>query len=284
MASVDQNSDARPVDIAVTDATKTFVDFWRRPKVKAVDAVSFNVTRGEVFGLLGPNGSGKSTTLKMLLGLLRPTAGDIRVLGMLPSAVRVKSEIGYVPEETYLHRFLSARETLTFHGRLYGLGGRDLRSRTDELLEMVGLAHVADRTIGEMSKGMMRRVALAQALINDPQLLILDEPTSGLDPVGRRQVKDLIIALGRRQKTILLTSHLLAEVEDVCTRIAILFNGRIHAEGRVQDLLQGKDGDVAMRLEAYFLDIIQAAHEPEGTATGAQQGMKLAPFLTGDAT
>lgn len=300
-----------PFDVEVKDLGKTFVDFWHRPKVEAVRGVSFNIARGEVFGLLGPNGSGKSTTIKMLLGLLKPSRGDITVLGHSPRGVKVKRDIGYLPEETYLHRFLSARETLLFHGRLYGLSGGELRTRTDQLLEMVGLRHAADRPLSEMSKGMMRRVGIAQALINDPQLLILDEPTSGLDPIGRRQVKDLIIALGARQKTILLSSHLLAEVEDVCTSIAILLHGRIHAEGRVDALLGGADAltlsaratdeaqaeaisamlrksfnvtterrDAAIRLESYFMDVILRAQAERGAATGADSTMALAPFLS----
>lgn len=220
---------------------KVFTDFWRRPKVRAVNELDLNVGRGEVFGLLGPNGSGKSTTIKMLLGLLNPTSGDIRVFGQSPRCVSIKHRMGYLPEESYLYKHLTPRETLDFYGRLFGLEKGLRRDRVQQLLEMVGLAHAANRPVGEFSKGMTRRIGLAQALINDPELVILDEPTSGLDPIGCRQVKDLILALAERGKTIILSSHLLADVEDVCTRVAILYNGHVRARGRIADLLEERD-------------------------------------------
>ena len=216
---------------------KVFRDFWGRLKVQALCDVSFEVQQGQIFGLLGPNGSGKSTTIKILLGLLRPTAGHLEVLGQPPSDVRVKARIGYMPEESYIYRYLTPVETLDFYGRLFNLDAARRRQRIDQLLEMVGLQDARRRIVGEFSKGMARRVALAQALINDPDLILLDEPTSGLDPIGCHQIKDLILTLARRGKTIVLSSHLLADVEDVCDRIAILFGGRIRAAGRVSDLL-----------------------------------------------
>ena len=221
--------------------TKVFKDFWRRPRVEAVKDLDLDIRPGEVFGLLGPNGSGKSTAIKMLLGLLYPTRGRISVFGRPPTDVTIKKRIGYLPEESYLYQFLNARETLDFYGRLFRQHSRVRKDRLDMLLEMVGLQHEAKRRIGEYSKGMARRIGLAQALINDPEFLILDEPTSGLDPQGTRQIKDLIRKLGDMGKTILLSSHLLADVEDVCDRICILYGGRQQAAGDIDELLSQKN-------------------------------------------
>lgn len=196
--------------------TKVFRDFWGRPKAKAVNDISFTIEPGEVIGLLGPNGSGKSTTVKMLLGLLYPTGGILNVLGRSPRAVETKREIGYLPEESYLYKYLTAEETLDFFGSLFNLSRADRKKRIDQLLDMVGMAHARRRRVGEYSKGMARRIGLAQAMINDPEFLILDEPTSGLDPLGCKEVKDLILTLKARGKTVLITSHLLSDIEDVC--------------------------------------------------------------------
>lgn len=227
--------------IETTGLRKVFRDFWRRPTVCAVDSLSLTVRPGEVFGLLGPNGSGKSTTIKMLLGLLQPTAGTISVLGQPATNIRIKGRIGYLPENTHLHHFLTPRETLRYYGSLFGLGRRVCHDRVEALLQMVDLVGDAERPIGEFSKGMARRVGLAQALINAPDLLILDEPTSGLDPVACREVKDLIRSLSASGVTVLMTSHLLADVEHVCDRIAIMHRGMVQAEGAVGDLLLRTD-------------------------------------------
>src|SRR5436190_12371885 len=238
------NSNMTPstdIVVAVRGLTKVFKDFWGRPKARAVDNVDFEVRRGEVFGLLGPNGSGKSTTVKLLLGLLNPTKGHIEVFGHSPRHVQTKSRIGYLPEESYLYRYLNSRETLDFFGNLFHLPKGERDSRTEQLLEMVGLNQTRTRAIGEFSKGMQRRIGLAQALINDPDLVILDEPTSGLDPIGCREVKDLIIALARRGKTVILSSHLLADVEDVCDRVVIYYGGRVQAMGSLRYLLARPD-------------------------------------------
>src|SRR6516225_6266538 len=236
--------------ISVRGLTKIFKDFWGRPKARAVDNVDFEVRRGEVFGLLGPNGSGKSTTVKLLLGLLYPTKGHIEVFGHSPRHVPTKSRIGYLPEESYLYRYLNSRETLDFFGNLFHLPKDERKNRTEQLLDMVGLSQAHLRAVGEFSKGMQRRIGLAQALINDPDLVILDEPTSGLDPIGCREVKDLILALARRGKTVILSSHLLADVEDVCDRVVILYGGRIQAMGTLRELLAKPD---AVRITAPLL-------------------------------
>ena len=195
------NHKSEEVVVSVRGLTKVFKDFWNRPKARAVDGVDFEVRRGEVFGLLGPNGSGKSTTVKLLLGLLNPTRGHIEVFGHSPRHVQTKSRIGFLPEESYLYRYLNSRETLDFFGNLFHLSKGERNNRAEQLLEMVGLNQARLRAVGEFSKGMQRRIGLAQALINDPDLVILDEPTAGLDPIGCREVKDLIIALARRGKT-----------------------------------------------------------------------------------
>jgi len=227
--------------VQIVGLCKAFKDFWRRPRVQAVQDLDLEIRPGEVFGLLGPNGSGKSTTIKLILGLLYPTRGRIAVFGRPPTDVAIKKRIGYLPEESYLYQFLDARETLDFYGRLFQQHGKVRTERLRMLLEMVGLQREARRRIGEYSKGMARRIGLAQALINDPEFLILDEPTSGLDPIGTRQIKDVIRRLGDMGKTILLSSHLLADVEDVCDRVCILYGGRKRAEGTIDELLARDD-------------------------------------------
>jgi len=228
--------------IVTRGLTKVYRDFWGRAKVHALVGLDLELARGEIFGLLGPNGSGKSTTIKLLLGLIFPTAGSARVLGHPPGTPAVNQRIGYLPEESYLHRFLTGEETVDFYGRLFGLGRPQRRRRTAELLDLVGLDRRARaRQLREYSKGMSRRIGLAQALVNDPELLLLDEPTSGLDPIGTREMKDLLLRLKARGKTLLLSSHLLADVQDVCDRIGILDRGRLRELGRVKDLLMVRD-------------------------------------------
>jgi ABC-2 type transport system ATP-binding protein len=228
--------------------TKIYRDFWGRRKKTALRALNLQIYRGEIFGLLGPNGSGKTTTIKLLLGLLFPTDGDALVFGQPASDVRKNERIGYLPEESYLYKFLNAEETLDFYGRLFDRPNltssveRDRRSQ--ELIEMVGLKTDRKRILKEYSKGMRQRIGLAQALINDPELVILDEPTSGLDPIGTRWMKDLIVKLRDQGKTVLMCSHRLDDVQDVCDRIAILHDGELQELGQVSRLLQ-----VANRVE-----------------------------------
>jgi ABC-2 type transport system ATP-binding protein len=303
------------VVVSVRGLTKVFKDFWGRPKARAVDNVDFEVRRGEVFGLLGPNGSGKSTTVKLMLGLLYPTKGHIEVFSHSPRHVATKSRIGYLPEESYLYRYLNSRETLDFFGNLFRLPRNDRDDRAEQLLEMVGLSQTRMRAVGEFSKGMQRRIGLAQALINDPDLVILDEPTSGLDPIGCREVKDLILALARRGKTVILSSHLLADVEDVCDRVVIYYGGKVQAMGTLKELLATPDSiqittptlaretmervlevirkDVAddkvridtptQNLERYFLDVVRTARQGAAETSGAMSGARVAAYLRGEA-
>src|SRR3954465_1056375 len=309
-----ENRKSDEVVVSVRGLTKVFKDFWGRPKARAVDNVDFDVRRGEVFGLLGPNGSGKSTTVKLLLGLLYPTKGHIEVFGHSPRHVATKARIGYLPEESYLYRYLNSHETLDFFGNLFSLSNEARQQRAAQLLEMVGLGKTQTRAVGEFSKGMQRRIGLAQALINDPDLIILDEPTAGLDPIGCREVKDLIIALARRGKTVILSSHLLADVEDVCDRVVIYYGGRIQAMGTLKELLARPDAvrittpplsretmqkvletvrrevaedkikidNPSQNLESYFLDVVQKARQSAAETSGATSGNRVAAYLRGD--
>ncbi len=234
--------------VQVSHLTREFQLGIRGVRLRAVDDVSLTVREGEVFGLLGPNGSGKSTTLKVLLGLLPPTRGSCHLFGRSCDEVGARSEVGYLPEAPNFHRLLAGRELVAYYGGLCGLRGARLRERTDEVLGLVGLAAAADRRVGTYSKGMLQRVGLAQALVHDPRLLILDEPTAGLDPLGTAEFARLILKLKERGKTVLLCSHLLAQVEGLCDRVAILDRGRVVAEGTVEELVGGV-GDAGPAVE-----------------------------------
>jgi ABC-2 type transport system ATP-binding protein len=229
------------VVIETRSLSKVYRDFWGRQKVRALKALDLEIRRGEIFGLLGPNGSGKTTTVKLILGLLFPTSGQALVFGRDATDVKKNERIGYLPEESYLYRFLNAEETLDFYGRLFDMPAPLRRQRTADLIEMVGLGWAKRRQLREYSKGMTRRIGLAQALINDPELIVLDEPTTGLDPIGCREMKDLILRLRDEGKTILMCSHLLADVQDVCDRIGILYQGELQELGRVDSLLKVRD-------------------------------------------
>ncbi len=300
----------RPV-VVTQGLTKIFRDFWMRPKARAVDSLDMEIHEHEIFGLLGPNGSGKSTTIKILLGLLHKTRGRVAVFGRPPSDVAIKKRIGVLPEESYLYPFLNARETLDYYGKLFQLDYRVRKRRIEELLDMVGLAQVQHRQVKEYSKGMQRRIGLAQALINDPEFLVLDEPTTGLDPLGTRQVKDLIVSLGRRGKTVLLSSHQLSDVEDCVDRLAILYGGKKRAEGtcdelltarekmtlevdaiddetvsQIDDLLMTRTGHAIRRvtkprqkLEELFVSIVDQARDEQAETSGAASGGQTAAFL-----
>ena len=235
---MNENMQTQDNVIEIRNLSKVYRDFWGRKKVQAVKSLSLDVKRGEVFGLLGPNGSGKTTTIKMLLGLLFPTSGEIKILGKKASDVEKNERIGYLPEESYLYRFLNADETMDFYGRLFDISATERVQRADELIKMVGLETARRRQLKEYSKGMTRRIGLAQALINNPELVILDEPTSGLDPIGTREMKDLILKLRDEGKTVVLCSHQLADVQDVSDRIAVLFQGELKVLGEVDQLLE----------------------------------------------
>lgn len=301
--------------ISAQGLTKVFKDFWGRPKARAVEGIDFDVKRGEVFGLLGPNGSGKSTTVKMLLGLLYPSGGRISVFGHSPRHVQTKSRIGYLPEESYLYRYLNSEETVDFFGSLFHIDSKERRVRAEQLIEMVGLENARRRHVGEFSKGMQRRIGLAQALINDPDLIVLDEPTSGLDPIGCREIKDLILTLAERGKTVILSSHLLADVEDVCDRAMILYGGRVQAIGTMKELLSDRNAtritspalsretmdhvlkliredtqsqevhvdNPTQNLENLFLNIVEQARKKESETSGATSGHRVAEYLRGKA-
>ncbi|MCS7168880.1 MAG: ABC transporter ATP-binding protein [Gemmatales bacterium] len=227
--------------VETRNLTKVYLDFWGRKKKEALRALNLQIYRGEVFGLLGPNGSGKTTTIKLLLGLLFPTEGEALVFGRPGTDVAKNERIGYLPEESYLYRFLNAEETLDFYGRLFNLSPEVRKKRAEELIEKVGLSRDKKRPLREYSKGMRQRIGLAQALINDPELVILDEPTSGLDPIGTRWMKDLILELKAQGKTVIMCSHRLDDVQDVCDRIAILYEGELKELGRVDELLEIAD-------------------------------------------
>ncbi|MBX3472573.1 MAG: ABC transporter ATP-binding protein, partial [Planctomycetes bacterium] len=292
---------------------KVFRDFWGRPRVRALHPLTLEVEPGEVLALLGPNGAGKSTTIKLLLGLLRPTRGQALLFGGDPTSAAVRARVGYLPEETRLFRFLDASETLDLFGRLHGVPRAERRRRAEQLIRMVGLEHAASgRGVGEFSKGMARRIGLAVALAGDPDLVILDEPTSGLDPLGTREIKDLILELKRRGRTVILSSHLLDDVEDVADRIAILYGGKLRRLGRTDELLARGDrvrveldrpadldperliddvravvpaaGRVEVttprdRLEALFRRVVEEAQAGHEETAGARQGGPVAAFL-----
>ena len=225
------------IPVEIERLTKVFPVPLRRERVVAVHDLSLRVEKGEVYGLLGPNGSGKSTTLKILLGLVAATSGETRVFGEDSNSVRSRRDVGFLPENPYFYKFLTGAETVGFFGKLSGMSDDALETRVAELLELVGLKDAAARRVGSYSKGMLQRVGLAQALVQDPGLLVLDEPTAGVDPVGSREIRDLILELKARGKTVLLCSHLLSQVQEVCDRVGILARGRLVREGRVDDLL-----------------------------------------------
>lgn len=227
--------------VAALGLTKVFPIPLQRRTILAVDNLDLNLAPGECYGLLGPNGSGKSTTLKMILGLVSPTRGETKIFGLDSALVRSRESVGFLPENPYFYKFLTGAETLRFFGRLCNLRGKALDNRIDALLDVVGLTSSQDRRLSTYSKGMLQRIGLAQALINEPRLVVLDEPTAGVDPAGSRDIRDVIIDLKKRGTAVLLSSHLLAQVQEVCDRVGILANGRLVREGRLEELLAVKN-------------------------------------------
>ena len=250
--------------------SRVYRNFWGRRGTWALRDLSLSVTPGEIFGLLGPNGSGKTTALKVMVGLIRATSGKAAVLGGRPGDRRVLARIGYLPEEPAHYGFLSGLESLEFYGKLFRLDRRERKKRAKELLEALGFGPQGSRPVREYSRGIARRLGIAQALINRPDLLILDEPTSGLDPVAHRMVTDLFVRLKKEGKTILISSHLLADVEKVCDRIGILGDGRLLVEGRVEDLL-AEGSDLECRIRGMGPDDVRrAVREAGGEVTASR--------------
>lgn len=226
-------------DIVTDNLSKSYASGWPgRPPFVALDGLSLTVGRGEIFGFLGPNGAGKTTTLKILMGLVRATSGTAQLLGKPAGDVATRRRIGFLPESPYFYDYLTAEEFLGFYGRLAGLNHAALALRVTELLELVGLVEARTRQLRKFSKGMLQRIGLAQALIHDPELIVLDEPMTGLDPIGRKQVRDLILSLRDCGKTVFFSTHILHDVEMICDRVGIVMKGRLVASGRVDELVR----------------------------------------------
>lgn len=260
--------------VEIDGLVKDFTTSFRREPFRAVDGVSLRIAAGEVYGLIGPNGSGKSTTMKALLGLVAPTAGRCAIFGKDSLKVDSRNDVGFLPENPYFYKHLTGGETLRFYGKLCGLGGKALKDRVDELLELVDLPNARDRRVGGYSKGMLQRIGLAQALIQEPRLVILDEPTAGVDPVGSRQIRDLILKLKERGITVFLCSHLLEQVQEVCDHVGIIFRGRMIREGRLEDLIAIEDQSeiVLKNASPELLEKIRALVAADGRAEWLRSG------------
>ncbi len=242
--------------IEIRNLTKDFrAGFWKNRPVRALDDLSLEVHKGDVFGFLGPNGAGKTTTLKLLMGLLRPTSGSAHILGEPVDSVSTRSRIGFLPENPYFYDYLTPEELLTYVGRLFGIRQPALGKKVRSLLERVGLSDARRLQLRKFSKGMIQRIGVAQAIINDPELVFLDEPMSGLDPLGRREVRDVIVSMKDQGVTVFFSSHILPDVEAICDRVAILRKGRLQAVGALEEIL-------AMKIEAH--EIILARVKPQG--------------------
>lgn len=260
--------------VEVKNLTKVFRTGLKKDYVVAVDNLSFEVKAGEVYGLIGPNGSGKSTTMKVVLGLMAASKGSAKVFGLDSGAIQARNEIGFLPENPYFYKHLSGAETLRFYGKLCGLRGSELRDRTVELLQLVGLEDAAKRRLGGYSKGMLQRIGLAQTLIQNPRLVILDEPTAGVDPVGSRQIRDLILKLRDDGYTVFLCSHLLEQVQEVCDRVGIIFKGRMRREGTLDELISIED-QTSLTLEGASPELLGKIRElvsSEKEATIVEEG------------
>ncbi len=264
--------------ISIRNLTKVYPIPFKRERVVAVRDLSLSVAPGQVYGLLGPNGSGKSTTMKIVLGLVPATAGTTEIFGHDSSLVESREEVGFLPENPYFYKYLTGAETLRFYGKLCGLRGAALRDRAGELLKLVGLEGAASRRLGGYSKGMLQRIGLAQALIQEPRLLVLDEPTAGVDPAGSREIRDLILAFKERGITILLCSHLLGQVQEICDRIGILHRGKLVCEGKLEDLIS-VENQTQLILENASPELL-ARIEADVAASGARLVEKSKPQTT----
>ena len=260
--------------VEIRNLVKDFQTSFKREPLRAVDDVSIRIMPGEVYGLIGPNGSGKSTTMKALLGLVAPTSGRCAIFGKDSLEVDSRNEVGFLPENPYFYKHLSGKETLEFYGKLCGISGKGLRARVGELLELVDLTEAGERRIGGYSKGMLQRIGLAQALIQEPRLVILDEPTAGVDPVGSRQIRDLIFTLKGRGITVFLCSHLLEQVQEVCDHVGIIFRGKMVREGRLEDLIAIEDQtELVMKdADAGLVAKIEALIREDGRASLVRSG------------
>lgn len=260
--------------VEITNLVKDFKTSFRKKMLRAVDEVSLRIMPGEVYGLIGPNGSGKSTTMKALLGLVAPTSGQCSIFGKDSLKVDSRNDVGFLPENPYFYKHLSGAETLKFYGKLCGLGGKQLDERVSELLALVDLEGARDRRLGGYSKGMLQRIGLAQALVQEPRLVILDEPTAGVDPVGSRQIRDLIFQLKDRGITVFLCSHLLEQVQEVCDHVGIIFRGKMVKEGRLEDLIAIEDQTeiILKDADAELIQQITALVESSGTASLVRTG------------
>ncbi len=266
--------------VSINNLTKDFSIGLRGFKLRAVDDLSFEVRDNEVFGLLGPNGCGKSTTLKVILGLIEPTLGKCSIFGVDSARVESRRDVGFLPEAPYFYRYLTGRELVRFYGRICGIRRRDIDDRVDDTLSLVGMEEAAGRRVGTYSKGMLQRIGLAQALVHDPRLVVLDEPTAGVDPVGSAAIAEIITSLKARGKTVLLCSHLLAQVEGVCDRVAIMNRGKLAVAGSVNELLSRRD------VRSLVVEDLSEAALEEIRAVLAKHGGKLqaveAPRITLD--
>jgi len=264
-------TDATPA-ISIKNLTKVFrTPTVRKQLVTAVRDLSLEVAAGQIYGLIGPNGSGKSTTMKVLLGLLKPTAGTTAIFGRDSSRVDSRNDVGFLPENPYFYKHLTGAETLSFYGKLCGLHGAELRGRIGEMLALVDLEHARDRRLGGYSKGMLQRIGLAQALIHRPRLVVLDEPTAGVDPAGSRKIRDLVLDLKARGISVILSSHLLEQVQEVCDRVGIIFRGRMVREGPLDELIAVEDQTEVVLHHATpgLLARIQELVDAEARASGA---------------
>ncbi|MEN8661127.1 MAG: ABC transporter ATP-binding protein [Lentimonas sp.] len=255
--------------IRIQGLTKDFSVGMRGVKLRAVDGLDLEIGDNQIFGLLGPNGSGKSTTIKVILGLLEASAGKCEIYGKPSHTVDARRSVGFLPEAPYFYRYLSGRELVRFYARVCGVPRANINEQVDSVIELVGMTEAAHRRVGTYSKGMLQRIGLAQALVHDPQLVILDEPTAGVDPLGSAAIADIVRELKRRGKTILLSSHLLAQIEGLCDRVAILHRGKLVREGRVDDLVEDE------HTESLVIEGLSAEGRAAVEKTIAEQGGKL---------
>ncbi len=247
--------------VRVEGLVKEFRSNWRFRRIRVLDGISFGVRRGEIFGFVGPNGAGKTTTLKVLLGLIRPTVGRATILGHDVRTSEFHRHVGFLPENPWFHDFLTGAEILRFYARLGGVPRAELGGRIRTLLEQVGLAHAADTRLRAYSKGMLQRIGIAQALVHDPEVVFLDEPMSGLDPIGRKEIRDLILRLRNEGRTVFMNTHILTDVEALCDRVAIIAQGRIRYAGRIEDFLDGRERRADLVVSGVAPDLIERFEE-----------------------